>query len=143
MKEKDKLKNLDDIKVAIAPLSYRNRANRAKGHSFERQVANQLREIYPDARRGLQYQDGSIAPDVVIGDYWVECKRSARNTQPKTALDQAIEACSKAKSDKVPITVTKDDRRDALVTMRFSDFLELLIKLKKENDNGEKNSLGS
>lgn len=128
MKAKDKLKNLDEIRVAIGNkvLACRNRANRAKGHSFERDVAKQLREIFPDAKRGLQYQDGSIAPDVVIGDYWVECKRAARNTQPKAALDQAIEACSKAKSDKVPIAVTKDDRRDALVTMRFSDFLKIL-----------------
>ena len=106
--------------------SKRNKTNIRKGKSFEREIAIKFREKYPDAKRGYQFRDGADAPDVIVGDWWIECKRSTRNTNPKAAIAQAVEAIAAAKSDKKPIAVTKDDRSEILVTLFLSDFLELL-----------------
>ena len=43
---------------------------------FEREIARKFRRWFPDARRGMQFQDGDYAPDVVGKDlpFYVECK---------------------------------------------------------------------
>jgi hypothetical protein len=108
-------------------MSKRNKANVRKGKTFERQIAIKFRELYPDSRRGYQFRDGSDAPDVVVGEWWIECKRSKVQTNPKAALAQAIKASEG--SGKKPIAVTKDDRSDILVTLRLDDFLPLLEEM--------------
>lgn len=48
--------------------------SRQKGVGFERKVARILREVYPEAKRGLQYQQGEYVPDIVGTPYYIECK---------------------------------------------------------------------
>lgn len=47
---------------------------------YERHVAKLFRQWYPDARRGMQSQEGTYVPDVVAKDipYYVECKSGYR-----------------------------------------------------------------
>ena len=95
--------------------------SRRKGHTFERKMAIAFRALWPDARRGLQYQDGAECPDVMGTPYWVECKCGKR-TNIKAALRQA-EAAS---NNRQPVlVVTKDDGQSVLVTMKWEDFFDL------------------
>jgi hypothetical protein len=105
--------------------------SRTKGHSFEREVASQLREIYPNARRGLQYRDGSECCDVEGTPFHIETKRG-RKPNPRAALAQAI---TDAKIGRMPIAVIRDDREEAFAVMLWTDLLELL---RENEERGEK-----
>jgi Holliday junction resolvase len=52
-----------------------SKMSRTKGHSFEREIARKFRRWFPNARRGLQYQDGEHCPDVQGTPFYIECKR--------------------------------------------------------------------
>lgn len=99
--------------------------SRRKGHQFERDVANRLKPIYPDAKRGvLQCRSGSEVADVENTPWWIECKCGAR-PNVMGAYEQAVEA---AGEDPRPIAVVSHkDRGRLLVTMAF-DSWERLIK---------------
>ena len=99
------------------------KSSRTKGHNFERQVAIDLRDIYPDARRGLQYQDGTGCADVVNTPFHVECK-VGKKPNIRAALKQAKNDCQD--SSKVPIAVVKDDRKEPMVTLDWVQFLEII-----------------
>jgi hypothetical protein len=102
-------------------------SQRNKGHNFEREVAAELREIFPDARRGLQYQDGIGVADVVnVGPFHVECKRGAK-PNPRAALEQAI---GDARPGMVPIAVIRDDRAEAFCVLRWDDFKDFIREWK-------------
>ncbi len=52
--------------------------SRNKGHNYEREIAAFYRELFGEAKRGLQSRDGDEAPDVIVPQLpgiWVECKR--------------------------------------------------------------------
>lgn len=103
---------------------------RAKGHSYEREIANVFKAAFPDidAHRGYQYRDGADAPDVIVPGLWVECKRG-RCTYPKKALAQAIEASFEHGTEyQIPVAICRDDRSESTVTMRLDDFIDLLKK---------------
>jgi len=97
--------------------------SRRKGHRFEREVAADLRVLFPDARRGLQYQDGATAPDVEGTPFHVECK-AGRKPNPRAALKQA----QRDTKDRPPIAVIKDDREEPFAVMPWSVLLSLLHK---------------
>src|SRR5690606_6910545 len=51
------------------------RRSRTKGASFEREVARQLRALWPGARRGIgQARSGGETPDVIQTPFWIEAK---------------------------------------------------------------------
>ena len=110
------------------------KSQRVKGHNFEREIAKIIRDIYPEAKRGLQYQSGKHCPDVVGTPFAIECKKG-KCTYPKKALEQAIKD-KLARNDNVliPIAVTKDDFKDTLVTMLFNDFLKIISIAKREKN---------
>jgi hypothetical protein len=93
-----------------------------KGKNFEREVAAKLREVYPEARRGLaQPRSGDETPDVDGTPFWVECKVGQRiNVQ--AALSQATDATD----GRPPLAVCKVDREPATATMLLSDFINLV-----------------
>lgn len=97
------------------------KASRTKGHSFEREMARVFRDLYPDARRGLQYREGTDAPDVEGTPFHVECKRGKR-CNIRAAYRQARDA-----TDGRPVVVvTKEDRQETMVTVNLQLFMELL-----------------
>lgn len=93
---------------------------RAKGHAFERWCATRLREIYPDAKRGLQGRGGAEAPDVDIPQWWVECKVGLPARYHIDALAQAERDAIESGDKRVPVAVCKLDRREPTATMRLS-----------------------
>ena len=95
---------------------------RRKGHDFERVTASKLRVIFPDARRGLQYQDGAQCSDVVGTPFHIECK-CGKKPNVRAALRQALEDCGRAKWI---ACVIKDDRQEPMVVMPWGDWLELV-----------------
>ena len=102
------------------------RGCRRKGHDFEREIAADLRSSFPEARRGLQYQDGAHVADVVNVPGWhIECKRH-RRVNIKAALDQAIADVQARESADIPVAITKDDGGDVLVTMTYFDWRKMI-----------------
>lgn len=95
--------------------------SRRKGHGFERAIAIRLREIFPEARRGLQYRDGAEACDVEGTPFHVECKRM-KKVSVKAAFEQAV----RDSNGRTPVLIYKEDRGEEMVVLRFSDFLKLL-----------------
>lgn len=67
------------------------RGSREKGKTFEREVANALRAIFPNAKRSHgQSREKGEAPDVQGTEFWLECKNH-RSLNARKALEQAIE----------------------------------------------------
>lgn len=100
--------------------------SRKKGHDFERFVANELKKVFPDARRQLEYQSTEARGfDIAnTGEYLIQCKRG-RKYSSLTAIEEIqmdpIE-CG------VPILVTKGDDKEPLACMPFKHFVKLLKK---------------
>lgn len=98
-----------------------------KGKAFERLVAQRLREVWPEAKRGLsQTRDGAECADVEVPGYWIECKKWKVFTQANkvSAYVQAAEA-SKA-SNKIPIVVwQRQNSRDVMCSMRLHDAIRI------------------
>jgi hypothetical protein len=97
-------------------------SQRRKGHSWERELAIRLRAVFPDARRGYQYRDGADAADVLVPCFHIEAKVGARPNLT-AALRQAE---GDAKLGMWPVAICKQDREDPTVTMRLTDWEELV-----------------
>src|SRR5687768_157221 len=55
-----------------------NKANRSKGHRFEREIVHAFRKTFPDARRNLEFQKEAAMHGVDLintGRWRVQCKR--------------------------------------------------------------------
>lgn len=104
----------------IIAASRRGRRSRTKGRVFERLVAKLLRAVWPEAKRGFQSRSGREAPDVDGTDLWIETKHGAR-VNIRAAMRQALAA-----TDGRPVVVvSREDRGEVLVTMRFEDWLRV------------------
>ena len=99
------------------------RYQRTKGANWERQIVNDLRDYGFDAQRCAPLQtDGLPWPDVLADPLWIECKVGKRPPIIK-GMDQAMEHCP---IGRIPTVVSKQDRQQPLVTLRWADFLDLL-----------------
>jgi hypothetical protein len=100
------------------------RAERTKGHNWERAVARMLRRIFPGARRGYQSRGGGkeMADVVDVGPFHVECK-VGRRPNIGAALAQAIDD---APSSLWPVAICKKDRESATATMLLDDWYDLV-----------------
>jgi hypothetical protein len=90
---------------------------RAKGHSWERAVANIFRAAGYQARRGLQSRDGSEAPDVIVDGltWWIEAKCGGPARDPVAALEQA----ERASPGVAAVAICKRDRCEPTATVRL------------------------
>ena len=116
--------------MALTPeeRSKMGRRSRRKGQTFERWVANNLKDLWPDAKRGYQARGGtSAAPDVDFTPYYIEAKNE-KSTKPKAALEQAREGSD----GRTPLAITKDTdgTGTVYVTMDFEEFKRLHLELK-------------
>jgi hypothetical protein len=112
------------------------RWSRNKGAGWERLVATDLKQIFPEARRGLgQARSAKEVSDVEGTPWWVECKRGKR-VSIRAALAQA-----RAATDGRPLLIvvredidpkerarTAQDGPDAraVACMPWHSFVELL-----------------
>jgi len=103
------------------------KAQRLKGHNWERQISKELREEVgmSEARRGIQYRDGSDAADSIVPCLWIECK-AQKKASPRAALAQSIDANKRAGAHKWPVAVIKDDYKPPFVVMLWDDYKDLL-----------------
>jgi hypothetical protein len=107
--------------------------SRTKGKVGEREVANRLKAIFPDAKRGIQSRGGGAEiADVIVPHLHVEVKRQ-RLPNPVAALAQAV---ADAKPGLWPVAYTRRDHGEWLVTMRADDFEELLGQWVVETGRG-------
>lgn len=92
-------------------------SQRRKGASFEREIANAI-----GAKRNIgQSRDGG--DDITHEGYRIECKRRARLGPMEEWMAQA--AASVQSPQEVPIVVARGDGKEALVILRFADWVEL------------------
>jgi hypothetical protein len=104
---------------------------RQKGAAFERDVARDFNTALggdADWRRHLgQARDGGM--DIRVGPLVVECKRRKSLATMMGWLDQATAACrpdADAAPDRdIPVVVARQDNDEAVVILRFRDFLDL------------------
>lgn len=95
------------------------KANRRKGHNFEREVAKDFREIgYPDAIRQLEYQEGLGVDLKNTGLFRIQCKNKKRYVNPDILNSQDW--------DGLPIVVTKANRKKPMAIMFWDDLREIL-----------------
>ncbi|MHC4621473.1 MAG: hypothetical protein ACYTEQ_27340 [Planctomycetota bacterium] len=110
------------------------RGARRKGHDFERHVAQLFRRWFPDARRGLQYQDGEHCPDVQGTPFYVECKRYAKYLPLCSqkiwtgAYQRMAQWRNNGGKDCEPLVIYKLDRRLVRVCMAASVAQDIGIK---------------
>ena len=105
-------------------MATRGKGARRKGANFERWLANSLSEMTGlKAQRGLAQTRGGGAEvsDVSIDYIHVEAKNHIRSNI-KAALRQAINDCEE--SGKIPVAITKDDRKPVLCTMLLDDWIK-------------------
>lgn len=119
-------KSSDRIKKSVSRIkkSRLGRRSRTKGHSFEREIAILIRQIFPDARRHLEYQDAEAnGVDLIgTGSYRIQCKRGKKYAS-LTAIEEvtADEALGE-----VPLLVTQGDHKRILVAMPIEEFTRLV-----------------
>jgi len=96
--------------------------SRNKGHSYEREIAQRFRELYPDARRQLEYhEDDCNGIDIQgVGPFDIQCKRFKKYA-PLSCIEEVL-----PKPDRIPVLITKGDRKDDIVCLYLNDFIEIL-----------------
>jgi hypothetical protein len=113
-------------KPAVDPAaSAKARRSRTKGCNHEREVAESLRCVFPEAKRGLgQPRAHNEVPDVVGTPFWIECKhRKALNVH--AAFAQALEARG-ARPQAAVVVSRKHGSSLDLVTVDLTTFITLL-----------------
>jgi len=111
--------------------------SRTKGHTFEREMSNELKVVWPRAKRGLSQSrfGGAEVPDIEGTPYHVECKRRAKvGGVIADALKQALRdsialalASTPPRYRKPPLAIVRGDgdTSKVIVAMYLDDFLGL------------------
>ena len=98
--------------------------SRDKGAAFERRTASILKQVFPEARRGVgQTQSASNGADVEGTAFWVECKKGQRPN-----IQGAFKQALAAKDDRPILVVSMKDRDQPLYTIDEATFLALISK---------------
>ena len=86
--------------------------SRNKGASFEREIANELTtklELKHQLKRILEQTREKHLPDLILGRWYLECKRYGSGNEPMDSWwEQVVSASGK---DKIPALIYKFDRR--------------------------------
>lgn len=103
--------------------------SREKGKRFEREVASRLRDEGYDCKRGQQYCGANGDADVVgLPGIHIECK----HVEKMSLYDWMAQAITDAKDWELPAVFHRKNNAELLVTMRFSDWIQLY----RESDIG-------
>ena len=96
--------------------------SKQKGARFERLLASKLRDYGYEARRGQQYCGSNGDADVVGLPYiHIEAKHQER----MCLYDWMEQAKRDARPGEYPVVFHKKNNADILVTMTFTDFMEI------------------
>ena len=95
--------------------------SRNKGASFEREIANELTarlELKHQLKRILEQTREKHLPDLILGRWYLECKRYGSGNEPMDSWwEQVVSASGK---DKIPSLIYKFDRRPIKVRVPLS-----------------------
>mgnify|MGYP003151802487 CR=1 FL=1 len=101
------------------------KSERTKGHSFERWLAREFRELgYEDARRHLEYQDGEANGYDLAGTGQIKVQAKAYKRMPNIPKAMAL---IEHGPDDIPMVISKIDRKGIYATIPWED-MKLLIK---------------
>lgn len=105
--------------------------SRSKGKRGELEAAHLLQEYGYDARRSQQFAGMNGDADVVgLPGMHIEVKRVE-----KLNLENAMEQSARdARENEIPIVLHRKNRCEWLVTMSFTDWMELYQAWEKENE---------
>jgi len=102
----------------------KGKAARDKGKRGERWVANYLKERGFDARRGIQFKGGLNSPDVICDD--LPFNLEVKFVEKLNIEDAFAQSKRDAGNLKIPLVINKRSHLDAKVTIRLSDFVDIL-----------------
>lgn len=94
-----------------------------KGKAFEREIANALGHIFPDAQRELEYQSSDNSGTDISNThiFQFQCKRYAGYAP----IGKINEVRLKHK-DNIPVLVTKGNKMECMAVLPFEKFVTLL-----------------
>lgn len=101
------------------------KSQRVKGHAFERLIANDLKSIWADSKRGIQTQEGGVISDVVNPIYHFECSCGGQSIWAKWKQAQD----DSKKNFKIPVVVKKRDREEPVVLLSYKAFKLMLLMM--------------
>lgn len=103
---------------------------RRKGHAFERWCGKQLRRIFPDARRHLEFQKEEAAEGVDLvhtGRYRIQCKRGRRYASISAIFQ--VKICPIEGG--CPVLITKGDGQEPMAVLPLSELLVLISEFER------------
>lgn len=105
-------------------------AARRKGLQFERDVANAIKHIFPEARRHLEFQDDKVyGIDLVnTGEWKIQCKRFQKYVSIATISEVKIREDETA----TPVLVTAGNNLPAMAVLPLADFIRLIEAYERE-----------
>lgn len=103
------------------------RSSVKKGKRYERRAAVELRKVFSDAKRGLQYQQRHGAADVEAGPLWVECKAHEVATVSTWLKADAARVAAKSKRKVTALVQPSRGTGPVLVTLPLKALVEILI----------------
>ncbi len=86
--------------------------SRNKGASFEREIANLLNETFDlkkPLKRILEQTREKYLPDLILGDWYIECKRYGQGSEPPEEWWAQVLESSKSKG--IPALIYKFNRK--------------------------------
>ena len=100
--------------------SKRGKSARRKGHQFERDIANALKNVFPNAERQLESQHGFGYDIANTFPYRIQCK-CYQDYAPINKINEVPE-----EDGAIPVLVTKGNRKEPMAVMHLIFFLRIL-----------------
>lgn len=103
------------------------KTSRTKGLNFEREIANSLKHIFPDASRQLEFQENEArGVDLKGTGHWaIQCKVRKTRHVPMATINEI-----KALPHEIPLLISKVNRGQTLCVLPWKNLLTLLEQVK-------------
>jgi len=124
---KKMIKKLEVDLLLFSPKKMRSKSyGRTKGLAFERFIANELKIIFPEIRRQLEFQvqDAKGVDLQNSGVFKIQCKKYA----DYVSISTINEAQYNNLLGEMPVLISAGTNKEPMVVMRFEDWIELIKK---------------
>jgi len=99
-----------------------------RGKKFERDVANALKHVFPNAERWLEYQSSNaLGIDIKnTGEFDIQCKRNATYAPIKKIFE-----IQRRDKDRIPVLITKGNGQGlpAMAVVPFDRFIRMIERM--------------
>lgn len=101
--------------------------SKTKGAAYEREIAEELRQMGLKAERGVQYQGSPDSPDIKTNtNLHIECKRTERFAL-YPSLSQAKKDCG---PDQIPVVIHRMNNKSSVLIVELHRLKDLVLELK-------------